>query len=50
MITLESLSETKENYRYRFDYNIDGDEERYPIGITEEEVKIREEFVKNNAQ
>jgi Rps23 Pro-64 3,4-dihydroxylase Tpa1-like proline 4-hydroxylase len=42
------LSETKENYRYRFDYNINDDEERYPIGITEEEIKIREEFIKNN--
>jgi Rps23 Pro-64 3,4-dihydroxylase Tpa1-like proline 4-hydroxylase len=48
ILELEEISKTKKHYRARYDYNIDSEEERYPIGITEEEVKIREEFIKKN--
>ena len=45
---LEDVSTTKEHYRARYDYNLNEGDESYPIGITEEEVKEREEFIKKN--
>jgi GDP-L-fucose synthase len=48
ILELEQISETKKHYRARLDYTLDPDEERYEVGITEEEVKVREEFIKKN--
>jgi Rps23 Pro-64 3,4-dihydroxylase Tpa1-like proline 4-hydroxylase len=45
---LETLSETKENYHYRLDYNLMEGEERYEVGISESEIVKREDFIKNN--
>ena len=45
---LERISVTKEHYRARLDYNLDPEDERYEVGIPEDKVKEREEFIKKN--
>ena len=45
---LVDVSETKEHYRYRYDYNILTEDERYEIGIRGDQIKERDEFIEKN--
>jgi GDP-L-fucose synthase len=48
ILEIENISKNKEHYRARYDYNVEPHEERYKINISEDEIKEREEYIKNN--